>query len=175
MTLVVDASVVVAALLHDGATGEWAEEVILSDDLAAPHLMPAQVADIMRRAVDAGEISSDAASLAHADLLRLRVALFPYECIDGRAWELRENLTTYDAWHVALAEYLSADPATLDARLSHAPGPTCGFMVPPRSSWGHPDPDLDPPHLWARLIRSSRSPAATPPASTPPTPPPPGA
>ena len=175
MTLVVDATVVVAALLHDGTVGQWAEDLILSDDLAAPHMMPAQAADIMWRAVDADEISSDAASLAHADLLKLRVALFPYESIDRRAWELRESLTTNDAWHVALAEYLSADLATLDARLSRAPGPTCGFMVPPRSSWRNRGPELDPPHLWARLIRSSRSLVASPRGPTPPTPPPPGA
>jgi predicted nucleic acid-binding protein len=48
-----------------------------------------------------------------------------------RAWELRENLTLYDAWYVALAELLDARLATLDTRLARAPGPACKVVVPP--------------------------------------------
>ena len=132
MTLVVDASFVVAALVDDGSTGRWAHQVILTDDLAAPHLMPVEAANILRRAARSGEVSSDTASLAHVDLLELRIGLFPYESVGIRAWQLRDNLTAYDAWYVALAELLDADLATLDVRLTRAPGPECGFMVPPR-------------------------------------------
>lgn len=131
MTLVVDASVVVAALVDSGEDGAWAEAVLLSDDLAAPHLMPAEVANILRRAKQAVDVSADTASLAHGDLLDLRVELVPYAAVAIRAWELRENLTVYDAWYVALAELLGADLATLDARLARAPGPRCGFVLPP--------------------------------------------
>lgn len=131
MTLVVDASVVVAALVDGGEDGAWAEAVLLSDDLAAPHLMPAEVANILRRAKLAGDVTADTASLAHGDLLDLRVELVPYAAVASRAWELHENLTLYDAWYVALAELLGADLATLDARLARAPGPRCGFVVPP--------------------------------------------
>ncbi len=133
MTLVIDASLVVAALLDGGPVGQWAEGLILSDDLAAPHLMPVEVANILRRTVQAGETSADMASLAHADLLDLRVGLFPYSPFALRAWELRENLTLYDAWYVALAERLNANMATLDVRLTRAPGPACGFVVPRKS------------------------------------------
>jgi len=131
VTLVIDASLMVAALVDGGPTGRWAADVVLSDDLAAPHLMPVEAANILRRAAHSDEISSDVASLAHADLLDLRVALFPYAPVASRAWELRENLTLYDAWYVALAELLDAKVATLDARLSRAPAPTCGFVLPP--------------------------------------------
>lgn len=131
MTLVVDASVVVAALVDDGATGRWAEGVLLSDDLAAPHLMPVEAANILRRASLHGEVTSDTASLAHGDLQDLRVGLFPYGASADRAWELRENLTSYDAWYVALAEMLEASVATLDQRLARASGPRCPFIVPP--------------------------------------------
>ena len=132
MTLVVDASVVVAALVDGGETGQWAERVLLSDHVSAPHLMPVEVANILRRSALAGEVSRDSASLAHADLRDLRIDLFPYAAVAPRAWELRENLTLYDAWYVALAEVLGADLATLDGRLARAPGPRCGFVVPPR-------------------------------------------
>ena len=131
MTLVVDASLVVAALADAGDTGRWAEGVLLSDHLAAPHLMPVEAANILRRAVLAGDVSRDVASLAHADLQSVRLDLFPYAPVASRAWALRDNLTLYDAWYVALAELLDADLATIDRRLARAPGPECGFVLPP--------------------------------------------
>lgn len=131
MTLVVDASVVVAALVDQGEVGAWAENVLSSDHLAAPHLMPVEVANILRRAARVGQLSSDVASLAHADLLDLRVELAPYGGVAPRAWVLRDNLTLYDAWYVALAELLRAKLATLDVRLSRAPGSKCEFLLPP--------------------------------------------
>jgi predicted nucleic acid-binding protein len=131
MTLVVDASFVVAALVDSGAEGSWAESLLVSEPLAAPHLMPAEVANILRRAALSGDISEDTASLAHADLGALRVELFPYEPFASRVWELRMNATAYDAWYVALAEALEAPLATLDERLSRAPGSRCRFLTPP--------------------------------------------
>lgn len=130
MTLVVDASVVVAALVDSGPDGRWAESLLAGDDLAGPCLLPAEVANILRRAQLAREISGETASLAHADLIALRISLFPYEPFASRIWGLRANLTAYDAWYVALAEALSASLATLDAKLTRAPGPECGFLVP---------------------------------------------
>lgn len=132
MTLVVDASIVVSALLDAGETGRWAEHLLLSDDVAAPHLMPVEAANILRRAALADEVSADSASLAHADLEDLTVALYPYRLVSARAWELRGNLTLYDAWYVALAELLGVDLATLDERLARATGPKCGFRTPVR-------------------------------------------
>lgn len=131
MTVVVDASAVVAALVGGGPEGAWAESELTRDDLAAPHLMPAEVANILRRASTAGQVSVDAASIAHADLLALPVALFPYDVCAERAWELRTNLSLYDAWYVALSESLEADLVTLDRRIARAPGPRCTFRVPP--------------------------------------------
>lgn len=132
MTLVVDASVVVAALIDGGEIGNWAEKILLSSHLSAPHLMPVEVANILRRSAQGGQISGDTASLAHADLQALRVEMFPYEPVALRAWELRDNLTLYDASYVALAEVLDAELATLDRRLTRAPGPKCRFLVPSR-------------------------------------------
>lgn len=129
--IVVDASLVVAALVDGGPGGTWAEGVLEeADPLAAPHLLPAEVANVLRRASLAGELGDDVASLAHADLLALRVELFPWEPLAHRAWDLRRNLTTYDACYVALAEALGAPLATLDERLARAAGPRCEFVVP---------------------------------------------
>lgn len=131
MTLVIDASLVVSALIDTSATGNWAESILLTGPLNAPHLMPVEVTNILRRAVARGEITADVASMAHADLLDLRVEFFPYAPFAARVWELRANLTSYDAWYVALAEALGSNLATLDQKLAQAAGPRCGFDTPP--------------------------------------------
>lgn len=132
MTLVVDASAVVAALVDDGPDGRWAESVLRGQALAAPHLMPAEVANILRRAVLARDLPADTAALAHEDLIQLRVDLFPYEPHARRVWQLRNDLTTYDAWYVGLAESLAVPLVTLDRLLARAHGPTCSFQLPPK-------------------------------------------
>ena len=129
MTLVIDASMVVAGLIDSGADGRWAEALLAGDSLAAPHMMTAEAANILRRSAAAGAISTEQASLAHADLLDLRVEFFPYPPFASRIWELRANVTCYDAWYVAIAEALGSPLATLDARLANAPGPRCRFVV----------------------------------------------
>lgn len=121
---------VVAALVDREATGVWAESVVLGGVLAAPHLMPVESANVLRRMAASGEISNDIASLAHEDLLALRVELFGYAPVAARAWELRANVTSYDAGYVALAETLGVGLATLDRRLAGASGPRCRFVLP---------------------------------------------
>ena len=134
MTLVVDASMVVAGLADSGADGRWAESLLAGDALAAPHLMPVEAANILRWAALAGDISADVASLAHADLMDLRVEFLPYQPCAARVWELRENVTCYDGWYVAVAELLDAPLATIDARLANSLGPRCQFLLPPAAT-----------------------------------------
>jgi predicted nucleic acid-binding protein len=120
-----------AALVSDDPTGLWAEQQLQTGQLAAPHLMPVEVAHSLRRAVHAGTLSNDVAAVAHADLLSLDFDLYPYAPFASRVWELVANVTPYDAWYVALAETLGADCATLDVRLTKASGPRCSFVTPP--------------------------------------------
>ena len=136
MTLVIDASLVVSALVDKGGTGKWAEPILLAGPLNAPHLMPAEVTNILRRAAMRGDITADTASIAHADLLDLRVEYFPYAPFAARVWELRDNVTSYDAWYVALAEALGSSLATLDHKLAQASGPRCSFEIPPAAVSG---------------------------------------
>lgn len=130
MTLVMDASGVVAALVDNGPAGRWAEALLIENALAAPHLLPVEVASVLRRASLAGELSADTASIAHGDLIDLPVELFGYEHLAERVWDLRMTVTSYDACYVALAELLDAPVATLDRRLARAPGPRCQFLLP---------------------------------------------
>jgi predicted nucleic acid-binding protein len=131
VTLVIDASLVVSALADTSTTGSWAESVLLTGPLNAPHLMPAEVSNILRRAVLRGDITADVASMAHADLRDLTVEFFPYAPFASRVWELRDDVTSYDAWYVALAEALGSSLATLDHKLAQATGPRCSFETPP--------------------------------------------
>src|SRR5256885_1865335 len=122
MTQVIDASAVVAALIDDGAEGRWCEDRLLEDESAAPHLMPFEVANILRRTEARGAIDESTASQALADLLRLDIQLVAFEPAARRVWELRRNFTAYDASYVATAELLGGRLITLDRRIALAPG-----------------------------------------------------
>ncbi len=130
MTTVVDASVVVAALIDSGDDGAWALDLLARPNLAAPHLLPVECANVLRRAAVLGDVSEDVAAQAHADVLAMKVELFEYRLVAPRVWELRSNLSAYDACYIALAEGLHAPLATLDRRLQRAAGPRCEFIVP---------------------------------------------
>ena len=127
MTTVVDASVLVAALVDSGPDGIWAESVIAQGSLVGPELALAEASNILRRLELARTITRSEATGAHNDLLRLDLELFPFA---HRVWALRDNLTSYDAWYVALAEALACPLATLDRPMTRATGPTCQFLSP---------------------------------------------
>lgn len=78
MTVVLDASVLVSALIDPGPVGRWAEDVVARGALAAPHHLQVETTSVLRRAALAGDVSPDVAALAHRDLVALRVELFPY-------------------------------------------------------------------------------------------------
>jgi len=122
---VLDASAAVAVLADGGAVGDWVEATVRDGDLFAPDLMLFEAANILRRHQLAGLLDPSAATLAHADLVELPVGLYPYRALADRVWDLRGNLTAYDASYVALAELLSMPLVTLDARIGRASGPRC--------------------------------------------------
>lgn len=132
MTVVVDASVLVAALVDSGREGVWAESAMGEGSLASPELALAEVSNILRRLERIRELSRLEANSAQRDLLRLDLELFPFAPFADRVWALRRNLTSYDAWYVALAEALDCPLVTLDRRLSRASGPVCEIITPPR-------------------------------------------
>ena len=129
--LVCDASAVVTVLLDSGEGGNWLACRLAGAELCAPVLLPFECANVIRRHELRGLISSDQAAQAHADLIDLPMDLFPYEPLAQRVWQLRRNLTSYDAAYVALAEALDAPLITLDRRLSEAPGIACRVELPP--------------------------------------------
>lgn len=131
MTKAVDASVLIAALVDSGPEGTWSEAVVVEEPLIAPELVLVEASNVLRRLERSREISEVEAAFAHASLLRLELELFPFAPFADRVWELRENLTCYDAWYVAMAEWFDCPLATLDRRLSRASGPKCEIVIPP--------------------------------------------
>lgn len=132
--VVVDSSALVALLTEGGEVGDWVTGAVDEAALAAPHLAVFEAANILRRQQLRGDIDVTEATLAHRDLLDLGVQLWPYAAIAERAWQLRDNLTLYDASYVALAESLDATLVTLDGRLSRATGIACPISSPPAAS-----------------------------------------
>jgi predicted nucleic acid-binding protein len=130
VTLVVDASAVVAALTDGGADGEWARAAVRGSALVAPSHLFAEASNVLRRLVLTGGLTSDLGALAHEDLMQLSVTTVGFEVVARRVWALHPNLTAYDAAYVALAEELGAPLLTLDARLARAPGTSCTFLLP---------------------------------------------
>ena len=143
MSAVVDASLLVGALTGSGREGRWCEAALERPAIAAPELALAETANILRRLELSGAISPLEATAALRELLRLdtsansggrwtaAIECYPFGPFAERVWELRANLTVYDAWYVALAEALDWPLLTLDRRISRASGPRCEVIVPP--------------------------------------------
>ena len=131
MSLVLDSSVLVAALVDTGSRGAWAEDMLAGGSLHAPELVRAEATNILRRLERARQITTPEANAAHDDLMQLHMELLPFEPFADRIWELRHTVTSYDAWYIAVAEALGLPFATMDVRLSKASGPACKFLTPP--------------------------------------------
>ena len=116
--------------MDTGPEGAWAESVVAGGELTCPELALAEASNILRRLELTGDLSRLEATVAHENLMRLDLGLFPFAPFAGRIWDLRMNLTCYDAWYVALAEALDSPLATLDERLERSTGPRCEIIIP---------------------------------------------
>jgi predicted nucleic acid-binding protein len=121
--IVIDASAMIEVLLVTPAAMAVEERLFSPEEtLHAPHLLDLEVAQVLRRYCASGEMSAERAEEALADLTILGVNRYPHDLFLSRVWELRHNVTAYDAAYVALAEELSAPLLTRDRRLASAPG-----------------------------------------------------
>ena len=130
MSVVVDSSVLVAATIDAGPNGQWAERVISEDSIFGPEIVLVEALNILRRLELANQVTSFEATSAYQDCMQLSIESFPFSPFAERVWGLRDTLTCYDAWYVAVAEALDLPLATLDGRLARAPGPKCRFLLP---------------------------------------------
>ena len=128
--IVVDASVLATALADDGADGGAARaRLTRGDDLAAPDLVDVETVAVLRKRWLAGDLSKNRFSIAIDDLEDLDMVRYPALPLMRRAFELRDNVTAYDAVYVTLAECLDCLLVTADRRLAAAPGIDCSVEV----------------------------------------------
>jgi predicted nucleic acid-binding protein len=120
--LVVDTAAVLQALAARTPAPKLVERLAEDGDLHAPHLIDTEVLHALRRMCRDGAIGDERAADTRRDFADLAIVRYPHEALSDRVWELRHNLTAYDATYVALAEALEVPLVTCDRRLANAPG-----------------------------------------------------
>ena len=119
--LLVDSSAVLAALVASEPPAGLLERLADDGDLHAPHLIDTEILHALHRMTISGRLSEERAADARTDFAELALTRYPHRPLSDRIWELRHNVTAYDASFVALAETLDAPLVTCDARLAAAP------------------------------------------------------
>lgn len=120
--LVVDTSAVIAALIGRPAVSGLELRLSQDPDLHAPHLIDIEMLHALRRLVSSGALSEDRAADARDDFRDLTIVRYPHPPLANRIWQLRQNLTAYDAAFVALSELLGVPLITCDTGLAASPG-----------------------------------------------------
>lgn len=120
--IVVDSSALVDSLVGRPPSWPLLTRLAADRDLHAPHLVDVEVLNALRGLVQIGELSDSRAADARTDFARLAITRYPHQGLADRMWELRHNLTAYDAAFVVLSEMLDAPLITTDRRLAEAPG-----------------------------------------------------
>lgn len=126
--IVLDASAAVEVVLRTAPGRDLGPRLLAEESAHAPHLIDLEVAQALRRIVLRGNVDERRASLALADFDDLPVERYPHQLFLPRIWELRSNLTAYDAAYVALAEALSVPLWTFDGPLVRAAPPSVAVV-----------------------------------------------
>lgn len=127
--IVIDASVLAPALSDDSDDGRRARRRLRGERLTAPELIDVEVASVFRRLCASDQLASERAAQGLADLGAMRLERVSHRLLLARCWELRHNITVYDAAYVALAEIIGATLLTADERLVRAPHARCSFEL----------------------------------------------
>ena len=128
--MVIDASVLANVVGDDSPAGQMARaRVAVADQVSAPDLIDVETVAVLRKRWLAGDLTARRFRSAVDDLLALPVDRFPTGPSMIRAYELRANVTAYDATYIALAEGLACTLLTADGRLARAPGINCQVDV----------------------------------------------
>lgn len=127
--LVTDASVWVRALVGEGPGGPVRTRLLAEVAVAAPALIDLEFTNALRGLLTKGAIALRGAETAIAEFLQAPIERYRHESLVPRVWQLRENLTAYDAAYVALAEALGTDLLTIDRGIRGAPGIRCRVVV----------------------------------------------
>lgn len=131
--IVVDASALVFLMVDSAGLGEWVADEIRGKQVFASEMVHYEVANQLRVHQRRNKIDATTANLAFQDLLAMDLRTEPFSVLASRIWELRGNVTAYDASYVALAEWRRIPFLTTDIKLAKSPGPRCEFITPAMS------------------------------------------
>jgi predicted nucleic acid-binding protein len=126
--IAIDANALVALLVDDAELGSTSRGLYAQHDLVAPDLVPYEVTSVLRTLVRRGIVTERTAGMALLDFGLARLEAVVYADIGQRIWELRQNLSSYDAAYVAVAELYDVPLLTFDGRIRRSPGPRCEFV-----------------------------------------------
>lgn len=126
--IVLDASAAVLGLLNDGE----ARALLRDEAVVCPHLVDSEVAHALRAQVRRGAVGAEEAARAVAVWSRLGIERIGVGGLLHRIWDLRDDLSAYDATYIAVAEACGAPLVTADGRLARSPGIRCAVVVVPR-------------------------------------------
>jgi predicted nucleic acid-binding protein len=120
--IVVDTSAIVDVLLESPPSPKLLTRISAAGELHAPQLIDVEFLSVLRRLVNRGELTSDAADVARELFAALPIERYPHGGLADRAWALRHQITAYDAVYVALSEQLALPLVTADVRLANSSG-----------------------------------------------------
>ena len=120
--IVIDASIAVAYLIKTMDSAIFFEQITAEHRIAAPTLIEYEIGSALRRLCLAGKLDETRAAMALRSLDDFSLELYEADLLSARSWELRQNVSFYDASYVALAEMLGLPLYTSDKRLASAPG-----------------------------------------------------
>lgn len=127
--LVTDAGVWVRAIVDEEPDDPIRSRLVKEGFVAAPALIDLEFVNVLRGLLTKRSIALSAAELALADFLQAPIDRHSHQSLLPRVWELRNNLTAYDAAYVALAEALGADLLSIDRRIAGAPNIRCRVIL----------------------------------------------
>ncbi len=127
--LVPDAGVWVRALVDEDPQGSIRARLGAEPAVAAPALIDLEFTNVLRGLLTKRAIAEPQAESALADFLLAPIQRYSHESLVPRVWQLRHNLTAYDAAYVALAEALGADLLTIGRGIGGAPGIQCRGVI----------------------------------------------
>ena len=127
--LVADASILAPFVADGGPDGDLVRTRLRGETIVGPDLLRVEVMSVIRRQVMGGLLTRAQANHAVDDLFDMPITVYPTGPFLRRAWELRHNVSSYDACYIALAEGLGCTLLTADVRLAHAPGTRCRIEI----------------------------------------------
>jgi predicted nucleic acid-binding protein len=126
--IVLDNSALIEYLIGDNDIAKRVRKLLPGQEIAVPHSIDLECLSVLRKAVRSGALETTRAVEAFELFRRLPLRRYEHRPLLSRIWELRDNMTSYDAAFAALAEQLGASLVTVDAKFGRTPGLRCQVL-----------------------------------------------